>query len=224
MSLWGTLKSDDNLFREAVAASVLLHFAIFHAGEITKRLPVKKTIEIDITNMGRMSSTLAPPMRAPAPPAPKPAVQPKAWVAPKKNETVAPAPVPTKSAAPTPPEPPPPQPPAGSGEIGIGTGEGGEGQLARLPQLKNLSDLAAIQKRFYPEKAREDGREAVVVLDIHIDEEGSVTGAEIVQSGDPDFEQAAIRVVKLLRFTPAYVGSRPVAVKMRQAIQFKLER
>ena len=106
----------------------------------------------------------------------------------------------------------------------MGTGEGGEAQLARLPQLLNLSDLAAIQRRFYPENAREDGREAVVVLDIHIGTNGRVTNVDVVQSADPDFDQAAIHVAQLLRFSPAFLSDRPVAVKMRQAIQFKLER
>ena len=62
------------------------------------------------------------------------------------------------------------------------------------------------------------------MLDIHIGTDGLVSSADIVQSADPDFEQAAVRVAELLRFTPAYVGSQPVAVKMRQAIQFKLQR
>jgi hypothetical protein len=37
--------------------------------------------------------------------------------------------------------------------------------LTHLPQLLNLSELGSILQRFYPEKAREDGREATVVMD-----------------------------------------------------------
>jgi TonB family protein len=47
---------------------------------------------------------------------------------------------------------------------------------------------------------------------------------EVVQSADPDFDAAAVRVARLLRFKPAYVNGQTVAVKMRQAIRFKLER
>ncbi len=96
--------------------------------------------------------------------------------------------------------------------------------MSRLPQLLNLSDLSAILKRFYPEAARAQGREATVVLDIHIGADGLVADVEVVKSADPDFNEAARRVAKLLRFKPAFLGSRPVAVKMRQPIQFRLER
>jgi outer membrane biosynthesis protein TonB len=44
-----------------------------------------------------------------------------------------------------------------------------------------------------------------------------------VQSAGTDFDQAAQKAAKLLRFTPAFLGSQRVGVKMRQAIQFKLE-
>ena len=204
---------EKNLFREALAASVVLHLFMMHAGSASFQWSQKHVVEIDITNMG--------PRRAPgaaqkAVPAPKPAVKPREWVKPADNQKVAPAPIPTKSVAPAPEELPP--------EIPIGTGQGGEAQLTHLPQLLNLSELGAILKRFYPEAAREDGREATVVMDIHIGRDGQITAVEVVVSADPDFDAAAVRVAKLLRFKPAYVGGQPVAVKMRQAIQFKLER
>jgi TonB family protein len=221
MTLLTTLKKEENYFREAIALSIAFHFLLFHAGDIGLKLPQKHVVEIDITDMGRMGVSAPKRAAAPAPaPAPKPVAPPKEWLKPAPAQKVAPAAVPTKSVAPEPPAAPQPA----NAEIGIGTGSGSEGQLARLPQLLNLSDLAAIQKRFYPEKAREEGREAVVLLDIHIGPDGHVNDVEVVQSADPDFDAAAIHVAKLLRFSPAYVSSQPVAVKMRQAIQFRLER
>jgi len=217
--LTSALRREDNYIWEALGASLALHLLLFHAGDIGARLPKKREVELDITNM-RMSAPAEPrppQPRAPAPP--KPAAPPKQWLQSAPGQKVAPAAAPTK---PVPQEaPPPPPPPA---EIGVGTGDGRQLQLARLPQLLNLSDLAAIQQRFYPEDAREDGRQATVVLDIHIGGDGRVTGVEIVQSTDPEFDQPAIHVAQLLRFTPAYLADRPVAVKMRQAIQFKLQR
>jgi len=50
-----------------------------------------------------------------------------------------------------------------------------------------------------------------------------VKSADIVQSGGADFDEAARKAVSLLRFSPAFLGSQRVAVKMRQAIQFRLE-
>ncbi len=224
MKLLTKLKREENYFWEALAASAALHVLLFNSGGI--KLPERRRVEIDITNMGRMGAPAAPklaPARAHAPP--KPVAPPREWTKAAPNRRAEPAPIPTKPVAPQPePAPPAPRPETGTGEIGVGTGEGGEARLARLPQLLNLSDLAAIQRRFYPEKAREDGREATVVLDIHIGPDGRVSAVEVVQSADRDFEQAAIHVAQLLRFSPAYVANAPVAVKMRQAIQFKLER
>jgi TonB family protein len=127
-----------------------------------------------------------------------------------------PAQIPTQPVTPTPEEPPPPQ------EYNIGTGDATT-VLSRIPQLLNLSDLRAILHRFYPVQARTDGRQATVVLDLHIYTDGHVQNVDVVRSGGADFDAAAIRAVKLLRFTPAFLGSQRVGVKMRQAIQFKLE-
>ena len=65
---------EKNLFREALAASVVLHLFMMHAGSASFQWSQKHVVEIDITNMG--------PRRAPgaaqkAVPAPKPAVKPQ---------------------------------------------------------------------------------------------------------------------------------------------------
>jgi TonB family protein len=204
---------DENLFWEAVILSLGLHFLLFHMGEISFRLHEKHTVEIDITNMGHLGMAGAPKVAAPAP---KPVVPPKEWIKPAPNQKVVPAAIPTKPVAPSPEETPPPP-------ISIGTGEGGENILSRIPQLLNLSDLNAILRKFYPEEARAAGKESVVVLDLHIDTDGHVRSTDIIKSGGSDFDAAAQKAAALLRFTPAFMGSQRVAVKMRQAIQFKLE-
>ena len=209
-----TFWNDDALFWEALALSLAIHvFVSFKAGEFSLHFEQKHTVEIDITNMGHIGMPTAP---KPAAPLPKPTAKPKAWVAPAPNQKVVPAAIPTQPVAPTPEEPPPPQ------EYNIGTGDATT-VLSRIPQLLNLSDLRVILQRFYPEQARSDGRQATVVLDLHIDTDGHVQNVDIVRSGGADFDAAAVRAVKLLRFTPAFLGSHRVGVKMRQAIQFKLE-
>ncbi len=221
------LLNDDYLLWEALVLSVILHSLLFHAGAWSIHFQQKHTVEIDITNMGHIGMPGPARKPAPAPPAPKPVARPKEWVKPAPNQKVEPAPIPTQPVAPVPEEPPPA--PAntatgnGTGEYGVGTGDGSANVLSRIPQLLNLSDLRAILQRFYPEEARSQGREATVVLDIHIDTDGHVTAVDIVRSGGPDFDEAAQKAVKLLRFTPAFLGSQRVNVKMRQAIQFKLE-
>jgi len=217
--------SEDNLLWEALLLSLGTHMFLFHAGEISLRFHEKHTVEIDITNMGHMGMSRGS-GRAAAPPAPKPVAPRKEWVKPAPNQKIIPASIPTTPvAAPEPEqEPPPPSGPSGngSGEYGIGTGDGSETVLSRIPQLLNLSDLGAILNRFYPEEARSQHQEGVVILDFHIDTDGHIKSVDVVQSAGSDFDEAARRVAKLLRFTPAFMGSQRVAVKLRQAIQFKL--
>jgi protein TonB len=212
------LWSDDNLFWEALALSLGLHvFVSFKAGEFSLHYQQKHTVEIDITNMGHIGMP-GPVRKAAAPaPAPKPVAPPKEWVKPALNQKVVPAPFPTQPVpAPPPEEAPPP-------EYNVGTGGGSAIVLSRIPQLLNLSDLRTILQRFYPEEARSQGRQGIVVLDLHIDTEGHVASVDVVRSGGSDFDEAAKKAAKLLRFTPAFLGSQRVAVKMRQAIQFRLE-
>jgi TonB family protein len=94
--------------------------------------------------------------------------------------------------------------------------------LSRLPQLLNLGDLHAILQRFYPEAERLRGNKGTVVIDLHVDMDGHVTSVDIVRSAAPDFDDAAKHVGLLLRFSPAYLGTQKVPVKLRQAIQFNL--
>ncbi len=102
-------------------------------------------------------------------------------------------------------------------------GSGGAVQFSHLPHLKNLRELKSILEKYYPESERRLRRQAKVVLDLHIDAQGNVTDADIVQSGGPSFDQAAREAGRRLRYSPAYVGVRPVPVKLRQAIEFKLK-
>lgn len=195
--------NDKAVFWEALVLSLFVHFLVLHAGEISLRFHQQHLVEIDITNMGHIGMASAK--------VPKPATRPKEWVKAAPNKKVVPAPIPVKPAAPAPEETP--QVSAGSGST----------TLSRIPQLLNLSDLNAILQRLYPEEERAAGREGTVILDLHIDTDGHVTAIDVVQSAGPAFDEAARRAVKLLRFTPAFLGSQRVPVKMRQAIQFKLE-
>lgn len=216
--------NEDYLLSEALFLSVGVHFLLLHAGALTFHFQQKHTVEIDITNMGHLGMPGPAPRAAAAPP--KPVARAKEWVKPAPDQKIVPAPIPTQPVPAPTPEEPPPAPAAtgnGTGEYGIGTGDGSANVLSRIPQLLNLSDLRAILQRFYPEEARSQGREATVVLDVHIDTDGHVTSVDIVRSGASDFDEAAKKAAMLLRFTPAFLGSQRVAVKMRQAIQFKLE-
>jgi protein TonB len=213
------LANEDYLLWEALALSLAIHLMMSRVGQLTFHFHEKHTVEIDITNMGRLGMPVVP-RRVAAPAPTEPVAPPKEWVQPKPGQKAEPAPIPTKPVHAPPPEAPEPPPPS---EYNVGIGGYNAVVLSRIPQLLNLSALRAILQRLYPETARSQGRQGMVVLDLHIDTEGHVKSVDVVQSGGADFDDAAKRAALLLRFTPAFLGSQRVAVKMRQAIQFKLE-
>ncbi len=208
---------EDTLLWKMLVLSFLFHVILFNLGIMHWNPAGKPTMEIDLTS----SVSLGPlkksgPPRAKTLPVPK-----KEWVKPLPQQKPVPTPKPAPS---TPSEIPQPHTtssaaaPQGSGPASSGTGT----QVSRYPQLVNLNQLQALLKKFYPEEARLKHIESIVVVDLHLDSSGRVIKVDLVKSGGADFDRAAERAVKLLRFTPAYVGDKAVAVKIRQAISFKL--
>jgi TonB family protein len=210
----------------ALVASAGLHALVYLWGYAAPKF-THPPVELDLTMSGHLGNLGGGHAARPAPPPPPPisAAAPKDWVKAVDNK---PAPLPNlakEAAAPAAPEPTPvPAPgPADNGTPGeYGEGEGDMTTLTRLPQLLNLGDLRAILRRFYPEEERLRGAKGTVVIDLHVDADGHVTSVEVVRSAAPDFDDAAKHVGLLLRFTPAYLGTQKVPVKLRQAIQFNL--
>nr|WP_260170381.1 energy transducer TonB [Roseococcus suduntuyensis] len=76
----------------------------------------------------------------------------------------------------------------------------------------------------YPEMARQRGQQGAVVLDLRVDAEGRVVGAEVAQSsGHPMLDAAARRAVLNWRFRPALDGGRPVEAHLRSTVRFRLD-
>lgn len=115
----------------------------------------------------------------------------------------------------------------GSGEgsdegVPGGAGHGGT-PLSALPQLLNRDEVLRNLRRFYPEAERRAGREADVIVTIHIDQSGSVGSVDVVNSGGKLFDEAAQKVGQLMRFSPAVgLNGKPVPVRLPQPIQFRL--
>ena len=76
---------------------------------------------------------------------------------------------------------------------------------------------------FYPYAERQAQREGRVVVNVHINKAGDVSGVDVTTSAGVLFDEAAKKVLSLARFSPARAGERPVAVKMPQTLDFKLE-
>lgn len=112
------------------------------------------------------------------------------------------------------------------GPAGLGAPNGTSDEwpiMTRLPALLNVRELLISLRRLYPVEERRAGRQSRVVLELDIDVNGAVVGAHIAQSGGTSFDAAALELAKLLRFSPACNAAGPVAVRIRQAIDFKLE-
>lgn len=77
----------------------------------------------------------------------------------------------------------------------------------------------------YPEAARKAGISGPVVFDVLIDEQGRVREARLISGLGHGLDEAAqSAIIGQLRFKPALVGDKPVAVRIRYAHRFVLER
>ena len=91
--------------------------------------------------------------------------------------------------------------------------EGAVGQTAKLLQGVTLP---------YPPQARAEEIEADVILDIVVDLGGNVTDARVARHAGYGFDEAALKAIRSFRFRPAQRGGRPVAVRMKWTVDFRL--
>ncbi|PCI37639.1 MAG: hypothetical protein COB53_06035 [Elusimicrobia bacterium] len=190
----------------------------------------------------------APPVVEPAPepvvvpepepePIPVPAAEPESVPVPVEEITIAP-PVQEKAT----PVPPAVVPPIAASPQGVAGGEGttagslvtgpegggGTGPAGRtmnpdvMPKLLNRDEVVRNLRRFYPEAQRLAGREAKVIVKIFIGITGKVDKVDVMQSGGASFDAGAMAVAQRMRFSPAMMGGRPVAVALPQLILFRL--
>jgi TonB family protein len=74
----------------------------------------------------------------------------------------------------------------------------------------------------YPKEAKAKEIEGIVVMDVLIDEAGKVRQASVIE-GPEIFRASALEAMKKFLFRPAKVDGKPVAVRVRHSINFKLE-
>lgn len=75
----------------------------------------------------------------------------------------------------------------------------------------------------YPPDAKAKGRTGSVVMSLLIDETGRVRDAVLVRGAGGDLDEAALAAVRELRFRPAKVGDKAVAVRIQYTHRFILE-
>lgn len=234
------------LFRNCVAASAVLHAALFLGAHGASLWRPSLPVEIDLTLApGTGPAKLGAPKKsspvsAPGPtdlPAVAPPEDPvKAPVAPPKDWVLS-GPETKEIEKPAPPLPTPGGTPDGVGtasklggegigsDSGVpgGTGTGGGGTVDVGPRLLNRDEVIANLRRFYPESERRAGREGRVVVAIHIGADGRVSSVDILQSGGTAFDEASKQVARLMLFSPARKANASVAVKMPQTMVFQLQ-
>jgi len=81
----------------------------------------------------------------------------------------------------------------------------------------------AIKKKLiYPEKAKEDGIEGIVEIEIIVDEFGEVEKADVVKGIRPDCDESARIAVYYTKFKPGLQRGKPVKVQFIVPVEFKI--
>lgn len=81
-----------------------------------------------------------------------------------------------------------------------------------MPRVLNAAELEAVLAANYPEAKREAGVSASVTVRLVVTAEGLAGPAEVVSSTDSAFNAPTLAVISRMRFSPAQVSRRPVAV------------
>ncbi len=90
--------------------------------------------------------------------------------------------------------------------------------VTQMPKL--LSEVRVA----YPPEAKKQGVQGAVVMDLLIDGEGRVREARLLEGPGNGLNEAALEAARGFRFVPAKIEDKTVAVRIRYAYRFVLER
>lgn len=112
---------------------------------------------------------------------------------------------------------------AGGIEGGVKEGVGDDGEVRKVGG--DIKEPVVVKRvpPVYPEEARKNRVQGKVILEAVVDEKGSVTKAEAVESPDPLLSEAALTAVKQWTYAPAMLEGKPVKVYLRVTVNFRLE-
>ena len=79
------------------------------------------------------------------------------------------------------------------------------------------------EKIYYPEIVRRIGKEGEVIIEFIVNKDGDVESAKVLQSVIEPLDEICLNAVKELKFTPGMQRGKPVKVKMKIPINFKLK-
>jgi len=228
-------------------AAVALHAAalaliLAHSHEPQKLTPVPNTIALVDLNIPSASAVEPPPVRkpvappVPAPPAPAAQVEPTAPAAPSPEAQPS---TETSSAVSAPPEAH--SSPTGAGNSQPGTGAGQPGavtsqhgadtgrqepeylQQFKITEVPVIPAAQVLSRIEYPPIAARQGIEATVYLELYIDQNGVIRKVVVLKDPGYGFAEAAVKALEGVVTTPARADGKPVAVRFRYPIRFKLK-
>ena len=90
--------------------------------------------------------------------------------------------------------------------------------VTRMPELASEARIP------YPPEAQKKGVEGPVVMDILIDQNGAVRDATLVSGPGAGLNELALAAVHNFKFKPALLQDKPVAVRIRYAYRFVLQK
>jgi protein TonB len=92
------------------------------------------------------------------------------------------------------------------------------------PKLLNERDIAATLRSLYPPIALRSGIEGRVILELFVNMNGEVKRIEILQETPKDrgFAEAAMKVFRDAKCSPAQANGEPVSVRWRYPVSFRI--
>ncbi len=100
----------------------------------------------------------------------------------------------------------------------------GSGSPIEAPALDRQPRLVSHLRPVYPYKARRQGLNGTVVVEVLVSAKGRVAKARVVRATPENvFEDSALKAVRQWRFAPATANGKPVRARVRIPIRFSLE-
>ena len=112
--------------------------------------------------------------------------------------------------------------PAGSPGNGVRSDSNGDAPTVGERDVNVPARLLSASPLVYPPVARQAELELDLPVEIVVDVTGRVAGARVLSRVGYGLDEAALRAIREYRFSPALRAGRPVAVRMRWTVQFRL--
>ncbi len=118
--------------------------------------------------------------------------------------------------------PPPPPPPPARKKIKKEIAEFEEGAVRAVGDVKPPKLLKKVDP-VYPEEARKEGIEGVVLVSVRADKEGNIEKIKILKSPHELLTEAAVEALKQWKYEPIFIKGKPMPIIFTVTMTFKLK-